>query len=207
MLGVTVVVAAVLAASEPAPVPWSLPEPLACSQGYKRRVLVETGEVDAAGFTVRVLPTTTLSASSRALDAHRLEIRLLALAPGKGTLEILDATQAVRLRRNVQVVALGTDSEKHIGSEAARPDGSVVFIGQIIMRPYLANLDVRFACLSPQVLVPDGLNERWIASETFTPSKVDDSAQTTFRMVRDPDGRWVPFTYVIYQDGEQISAP
>lgn len=172
-----------------------------------RRALVETGEVAAAGLTVRVLPATTLSASCRALDAHRLEIRLQALAPGRGTLELLDARQAVRLRRNVQVMTVSSDSEKHISTEEHRADGSAVFIGQIIISPYLPGLDLRFACLTPQVQVPDGLGERWVASETFTPSPAGDSAQTTFRMIREAGARYVPFTYILYQDGEQVSAP
>lgn len=204
---ITIIVSAVLTAAEPAPEAWAVPEPLCCSQGYERRVLVGTGELAAAGVTVRVLPATMLAATSRALDAHRLEIRLRAVAPGQGTFELVDAGQIVRLRRQVQVMTLTTDSEKHIATEERRPDGSVVFTGQLILRPYLPGLDVCFACLNPRVKVPDGLGSSWIASETFTPNAAGDSAQTTFRMIREPGGRYVPFTYILYQAGEQISAP
>lgn len=197
-----------IAASADTPPPaWSLPEPLCCSQGYERRAVVATGDADAAGISVRVQPAGTLAASCRALDAARVEIRLQAKAPGAGTIELLDAAHAVRLRRAVQVVAISSDSERHIATEGTRPDGSTVMTGQIIITPYQPGLEVRFACLSPRVTVPDGLAERWIASETFTPDAGGGSAQTTFRMVREPGARWVPFTYILYQDGEQISPP
>lgn len=198
---------ALLTASEPAPEAWRLPEPLCCSKDYQRRAVVGTGEVPASEITIQAQPAELLTASAKALDAGRLEIRLQAKGPGTGSIELLDARRTVRLRRQVQVVAMTTDCEKHISTEYSLPDGTEIFKGQLILTPHVAGLDVRFTCLSSKVTVPDGLAERWIASETFTPSPDGGTSETSFRMVRQPGARWVPFTYIIYQDGEQVSAP
>lgn len=193
--------ASAIAAAEP----WSLPEPLCCSQGFRRRAEIATGAVPAATVQLRLTPAERFAGTLRPLDADRLELRLEAQAPGRGQLELLDAAGTVRLRRAIQVVALGTDSEKTIRTESRLPDGSTVFGGNLLLRPHQPGLDVRFVCLSRQVTVPDGLGERWIASETFAPD--GEGSRTSFRMVREPGARWVPFTYILYQDGEQISAP
>lgn len=196
-----------LAASEPAPEAWRLPEPVCCTKDYQRRTVIGTGDVAASEVTVQALPADLLTASCHVLDAGRLELRLQAKGPGRGTVELLDGRKTVRLRRQVQVVSMTTDCEKHISTEYTLPDGTDVFKGQLILSPHVAGLDVRFACLSTKVTVADGLSERWIASETFTPSPTGDTSETSFRMFRQPGNRWVPFTYVLYQDGEQIGAP
>jgi hypothetical protein len=196
-----------LAASEPTPEAWHLSEPLCCTTDYQRRAVVGTGDLPAGEITIEAQPAGLLTATVTALDAGRVEIHLQAKRSGQGSIALLDAGRTVRLRRTVQVVSMTTDCEKHISTEYSLPDGTAVFKGQLILSPHVAGLDVRFACLSNQVTVPDGLSERWIASETFTPSPSGDSSETSFRMVRQPGGRWVPFSYILYQDGEQIGAP
>lgn len=196
-----------LAASEPTPEAWRLPEPVCCTTEYQRRTVIGTGDVAASTVTVQTMPADLLTASCHVLDAGRLELRLQARKPGRGTIELLDGRTTVRLRRQVQVVGMTTDCEKHISTEYTLPDGTDVFKGQLILSPHVAGLDVRFACLSTKVTVADGLPERWIASETFTPRASGDTSETSFRMFRQPGNRWVPFTYILYQDGEQISAP
>jgi hypothetical protein len=169
--------------------------------------VIRTGQVAAGEITVQTQPEGLLTASCLALDAGRIELRLQATGPGRGSIELLDGRKMVRLRRQVQVVSLTTDSTKTISTEYSLPDGTAVFKGQLILTPHLPGLDVRFACLSTTVTVADGLSERWMASETFTPSPTGDSSQTSFRMFRQPGARWVPFAFNLYQDGEQISEP
>lgn len=197
--------AGALAGAEPGP--WQAPDPVCCTPTFQRRLVVGTGDCPAPTVTAVVAPSSLLQATTRALDDRRLELHLRALGPGQGTLELRDAAGTVRLRRAVQVMRISTDSDRHIAAVGTRPDGSTLFGGQIIIAPYVPGLDVRFACLNGQVLVPDGLSERWIASETFTPNADGSSAQTSFRMLQAPGGRYVPFTYILYQDGEQISPP
>lgn len=196
-----------LAATEASPEAWRLPEPVCCTTDYRRRAVVGTGDLPAGEITIEAQPVELLTATVTALDAGRVEIRLQAKGSGRGSIALLDARKTVRLRRAVQIVSMTTDCEQHISTEYSLPDGTAVFKGQLILSPHVAGLDVRFACLSNQVTVPDGLAERWIASETFTPSPSGDTSETSFRMIRQPGGRWVPFSYILYQDGEQIGAP
>lgn len=197
------VIAAIAAvAAEPA---IRLPSTLWCVKGYERRLQIDLVGRSAEGLAVRADPASAVAATLRPAGAGRLELRLSASA--ESAVELVDADRRSLARAAVRLIAISTDAARSISSDERLPDGSDVFFGQIILTPYALGLDVRFACLSGQVTVPDGLAERWIASETFVPSPSGDSAQTTFRMVRQPGAKWVPFTYVIYQDGEQISPP
>ena len=186
---------------------FALPEPLCVGLDYARRAEVDCGGTDPATITVRTLPEKRFTARLRPFDGRRLELRIQARAAGEGTLELLAADGRVLAKRRLLPVEVTTDSGRHISTVGKAEDGADIFTGKLFLTPLVPGLDVRFACLAPDVLVPDGLNERWIASETFVPAADGASGGTGFRMHRAPGGRYVPFTYIIYQDGEQITAP
>lgn len=184
----------------------ALPATLCCTADFERSLTVATGAEPSSAVTLQVEPEGLVRSALRTPDAQHLEIRMQALHDGRGRLVLRGGDGARLAACDLQVMAITTDCERSIGTQANLPDGSAIFVGQIILRPHVPGLDIRFACLSQQVTVLDGLAERMIASETFTPMP-DGSSQTTFRMLRAPKAKWVPFTYIIYQDGEQISAP
>lgn len=184
-----------------------IPELICCSRECPRTVEVRDAANDLTGASLRVAPATLLKPSVRVVNAHHLILSLEMLANGSGTVELLDARSTVIARSRIQVVDLATNVAKGIGNEATLADGSEVFVGDIIMRPYVPGLDIRFVSIGKQVTVPDGLHEWWIASEAFTPTPSTGNAHVGFRMVRAPGQKWVPFTYLIYQDGVQVNTP
>ncbi len=187
--------------------PLHLPAQVCCSTDYARRLVVDTAALDAHTLTVAFAPAAMFNATTRVLDQRHLEIRLRAATLGHGELTLRDAAQAVVGHALVQVVVVHTNASKYIGSEGGLPDGSVIFGGELILAPYVAGLDVRFVSVHGEVTVPDGLCERWTASETFVRVPSTGNGQLGFRMVRPAQSKWVPYTYFIYQDGEQLSGP
>ena len=197
--------------------PSVLPATLYCTVDYTRRALVDI-DVPKNGITIRTTPDKLFDASVKIISPKQVEIRLRALNAGHGTLELMESpvddqgkTIGVELnmlrRCDLQVVRVSPNTIEYIAGVDTLPDGSTVFEGELVIRPYAPGLDIRFVCLKPRVTVVDGLNERWIASETFTPTPSTGNGITSFRMVQPKDVKWVPFTYITYQDGEQISEP
>ena len=216
-LSVLIVVSAVtLVAVEPTSSAPAASAPLSpmlyCTQGYSRKTVVDLrtlgpDAVPAVGISVRVSPMDRFIANVRVVNESQLELRVNAQGPGAGTLELLGAKQTVLRRYRVQEVSLTTNVREAIGSVGSLPDGSAIFGGEMILRPYVTGLDIRFICLSREVTVTDGLGERWMASESFTPTPSTGNGITSFRMVRAPHAEWVPFSCMLYQDGEQIESP
>jgi hypothetical protein len=182
-----------------------LPEILYCSLDYNRRALIDVA-VDPAAVSVRTTPDKQFTATVRVLSPTQVEIRLQALKAGHGMLELV-GPEGVLHRCRLQEVNVDTNASKSIGAVDHLPDGSTVFAGELILRPYAPGLDIRFICLSTEVTATDGLGERWMRSDSFTPTPSTGNGITSFRMVQAPNAKWVPYTYVIYQDGEQVSAP
>jgi hypothetical protein len=178
---------------------------LYCAQDFTRRVLVNI-HTPVSGISVRTTPDKRFAATVRRIDDAQVEIGLRALAIGFGTMELVGPDQVVLRRWQLQEVLLTTNSKESINHFGTLPDGSDIFGGELILKPYVTGLDVRFVCDSKTVTMMDGINERWIASATFTPTPSTGNAITSFRMVRPPKTKWVPFTYIMYQDGEQVSA-
>jgi hypothetical protein len=197
--------------------PQALPATLYCTDEYDRRVLVDI-DVPATGLTLRTTPDNAFETSVKIISPKQAEIRLRALKPGHGTMELrgpkrdaqgqIIGTEAVVLRHwDLQVVEINTNIFKTISPVATLPDGSDVFGGEIILSPHVPGIDIRFICLNSQVIVVDGMGERWCASETFTRIPATGNSMTSFRMVRPKNAQWVPFTCLLYQDGEQLEAP
>ena len=187
--------------------PLLLPAQVCCATDYARRLVVDTAALDARTLTMAVAPAAMFTATASAPDPRHLEIRLRATTLGHGELTLRDAAQAVVGHALVQVVAVHTNSSRYIASEGSLPDGSIIFGGELILAPYVAGLEVRFISVHREVTVPDGLGERWTASETFVRVPSTGNGQLGFRMVMPARSKWVPYTYVVYQDGEQVSAP
>jgi hypothetical protein len=189
-----------LAAAE---LPIRLPDPLCCTTDYERRLLITVAE---PGLEVRLDPPAVASASLRSATGG-WELRLQAAGESTGMLELVGRDRQIRARTRIQPVAIRSDCEKRINTEGKAADGAVIFYGTLFLKPHVPGLDIRFACLGRDMRLPDGLSERWIASETFTPDPGSGASATAFRFLREPQGRWVPFAYVLYQGGEQISVP
>jgi hypothetical protein len=207
---------AYLIGAEPADIkPHVLPTTLYCTVDYARRALVDI-DVPKNGLSIRTTPDKLFDASLKVISPKQVEIRLRALNAGHGTLELVESTvddqgKAIGVELNVlrrcdlQVIKISPNTIKWISHVDTLPDGSEVFEGELVLRPYVPGIDVRFMCLKPRNTVLDGLGERWIASETFTPIPSTGNGITSFRMVRPKEEKWVPYGYVSYQNGEQIS--
>ncbi len=197
--------------------PQALPATLYCADEYDRRVLVDI-DVPATGLTLRTTPDNAFETSIKIISPKQAEIRLRALKPGHGTMELCgrqrDAmdqtvgTEAVVLRRwDLQVVNILSNSNTSITYVGDLPGESQIYEGELILSPHVPGIDVRFVCINPRVAVVDGLSERWFASETFTRTSATGDSLTSFRMVLKKDGGSLPYTWILYQNGEQVSAP
>ena len=190
---------------------------LYCTDDYDRRVLVDF-DVPTSGFTLRTTPETSFEVSLKIVSPQQAEIRLRALKPGHGTMELrgpnrdaqghIVGLEAVVIRHwDLQVVNILSNSNTSISYVGALPDESQIYEGELILSPHVPGIDVRFVCINPRVAVVDGLSERWFASETFTRTPATGDSLTSFRMVLKKDGGPLPYTWILYQNGEQISAP
>lgn len=190
---------------------------LYCTDDYDRRVLVDF-DVPTTGLTLHTTPETLFEASLKMVSPKQSEIRLRALKPGHGTMELrgskrdaqgqIVGTEAVVLRHwDLQVVNILSNSNTSITYVGGLPDESQIYEGELILSPHVPGIDVRFVCINPRVAVVDGLSERWFASETFTRTPATGDSLTSFRMVLKKDGGSLPYTWILYQNGEQISAP
>ena len=190
---------------------------LYCTDDYDRRVLVDI-DVPTTGLTLRTTPETMFEVSLKIVSPKQAEIRLRALKPGNGTMELrgpkrdargqIVGTEAVVLRHwDLQVVNILSNSNTSITYVGGLPDESQIYEGELILSPHVPGIDVRFVCINPRVAVVDGLSERWFASETFTRTSATGDSLTSFRMVLKKDGGSLPYTWILYQNGEQVSAP
>ena len=197
--------------------PSVLPTTLYCTVDYARRALVDI-DVPKNGLIVRTTPDKLFETSIKIISPKQVEIRLRALNAGHGTLELVespidDQGKAIGVELNVlrrcdlQVIKISPNTIKYIAGVDTLPDGSEVFEGELVLLPYVPGIDVRFICLKPRNTVLDGLGERWIASETFTPTPSTGNGIISFRMVRPKEDKWVPYSWVSYQNGEQLSEP
>lgn len=197
--------------------PPASPVTLYCTDEYDRRVLVDI-DVPATGLTLRTMPDKAFEASVKIISPKQAEIRLRALIQGNGTMELCGrqrdtlgqtvGTEAVTIRHwDLQVVNVMPNSNTSISHVGTLPDGSNIFEGEFILSPHVPGIDIRFVCLNPLITVADGLGERWFASETFTRTPSTGDSLTSFRMIQKKSDESVPYTWILYQNGEQISAP
>ena len=177
---------------------------LYCTDDYDRRVLVDI-DVPATGLTLRTTPESSFEVSLKIVSPKQVEIRLRALKPGHGTMELrgpkrdtqgqIVGTEAVVLRHwDLQVVNILSNSNTSITYVGGLPDESQIYEGELILSPHVPGIDVRFVCINPCVAVVDGLSERWFASETFTRTSATGDSLTSFRMVLKKDGGSLPYT-------------
>ncbi|GDY12111.1 hypothetical protein LBMAG53_09890 [Planctomycetota bacterium] len=190
------------AAAETAPP--VLPIQVYCAPGYARRVPLRPGFAVPQGATVRTIPADLLSATLTLAGAAP-ELRLSARGPGHGTLTLLDPSGAVLAESRVQVVTFSTNASRAIGSDGKLHDGSTTYGGELVVLPYVRGIDVRVFTLANGVTTHGGLPDLWIASETFRPTPSTGGAIVSFHLVLAPEGKYTPFAWVAYQDGEQIS--
>lgn len=193
------------------------PATLYCTDEYDRRVLVDI-DASTTGFTLRTTPEKAFETSVKIINSKQAEIRLRALIQGHGTMELSgvqrDAlrqtagAEAVVLRHwDLQAVNIMPNSNTSISHVGTLPDGSNIYEGELILSPHVPGIDIRFVCLNPRITVADGLGERWFASETFTRTPSTGDSLTSFRMIEKKGDESVPYTWILYQYGEQISAP
>lgn len=197
--------------------PQALPTTLYCTDDYDRRVLVDI-DVPTTGLTLRTTPEMSFEAALKIVSSKQAEIHLRALKPGHGTMELcgpkrdaqgqIIGTEVVVLRHwDLQVVNILSNSNTSITYVGDLPGESQIYEGELILSPHVPGIDVRFVCINPRVAVVDGLSERWFASETFTRTSATGDSLTSFRMVLKKDGGSLPYTWILYQNGEQVSAP
>jgi hypothetical protein len=184
-----------------------LPDPLCCTTDFIRQAVFDSGDVPAKDVTLRAEPADLLSLTTTVNDDRHVIVRLRATRPGRGSITFFGPGMTPMATRRVQVISFSTTVSEVIGVEGGFEDGSAVLGGEIIMSPYIRGLDLRFACLGRGVTVPDRMPESWTATETFVRSPSTGNAHMRFRMVRPANGKWVPFTWILYQDGEPINEP
>jgi hypothetical protein len=209
--------ASIATAEAAAPATWY------CTDDYARRIVIDL-DVSNKEIQVRTTPEDLFETTCTIISPKQVEIRVRALKPGHGTLEIINSPALGLEKENgvpsrnhdaasvlyfayLQVLKIQTNASKSINQVGNLPDGSDIFEGELVLTPYVPGIDVRFICLKPRNTVIDGMGERWVASETFTPVLATGHALTSFRMVRPKGEKWVPYSYILYHQGEQISAP
>lgn len=181
-------------------------DPLCLTRKHPRTALIPTGNIPAASLSVAWSPTSLAKISSRVVDPGHLELTLQANEPGNGMLQFNDPAGKAVARTRLQVVSISSTATKSISSERDLPDGRVIFDLWLVMQPYVPGLDIAFCLDGKRNTLPDGLRSQWVATETCLQADSNGAARMKFRIVRDANGKWVPYIYTLYQNGEEVGA-
>ena len=183
-----------------------LPDPLCVSSSFVRHTLVATGTVPAADIRATVEPAAWAQVTQTQPATDRLDLALTVARESRGSavLTLRGAEGRVLATTKIQLVTLTSTATSGIIAEATLADKSAVFQGELVLNPHVSGLDLRFVSLGKGNTVQDGHTEWWVSSETFTPVPLTGSSWVPFRLVRPAGAKWVPYSSVLYQNGEQV---
>jgi hypothetical protein len=181
-------------------------DPLCLTRKDPRTARIPTGDIPAATLSVAWTPVSLATITSRVVDAGHIELTLQANEPGDGILRFLDPAQKEVARTRLQVVSIRSTATKSISSERDLPDGRVIFDLWLVMQPYVPGLDIAFCLDGKRNTLPDGLRSQWAATETCIQTQSNGAGRLKFRIVRDAKGKWVPYKYTLYQNGEEVGS-
>ncbi len=181
-------------------------DPLCLTRVDPRTALIPTGDIPAASLRVAWSPVSLATITSRVVDPGHLELTLQAKEPGDGILQFLDLAGKDVARTRLQVVSIRSTATKGISAERDLPDGRTIFDLWLVMQPYVPGLDIAFCLDGKGNTLPDGLRSQWVATESCPQIECNGAARMKFRIVRDANAKWVPYTYTLYQNGEEVGA-